>query len=143
VRRKPNLTIAQRNEAVRISAAGSSLKEIAQYFRRTRQGIGKLLKKYHTTYTIEDKPRSGRPPILLRYQKKLIYRTARIAPKIEYKKLAKVRVLVNIDGTPSKLPSRSILYRVLKGLGLTNFRCKKRLKLTRGHALARLRFCRT
>jgi transposase len=143
VRRKPNLTIAQRNEAVGMSAAGASLKEIAQYFGRTTQGIGKLLKKYHTTHTVEDKPRSGRPSILSRHQKKLIYRAARAAPKLEYKELAEVGVLVNPDDTPSKPPSRSTLYRVLKGLGLTNFRCKKRPKLTRGYALARLRFCRT
>jgi transposase len=136
VRRKPNLTITQRNEVVGMSATGLSLKEIAQYFGRTTQGIGKILKKYNTTHTVEDKPRSGRPPILSRHQKKLIYRAARAAPKVEYKQLAEVGVLVNLDGTTSKPPSRSTLYRVLKGQGVRNFPCKKRPKLTRGHALA-------
>jgi hypothetical protein len=51
-------------------------------------------------------------------------------------------VFANADGTLSNPPSRSTLCRALEGLGFTNFRCKKRPKLTRGHALRRLAFCR-
>jgi transposase len=95
VHRKPNLTVIQRNEAIGISVAGASLKEIADYFERTPQEIGRLLKKYHSTNTTADKPRSSRPPILSRHQKKIIYRAAQKAPKIEYSKLAEVAVVVN------------------------------------------------
>jgi transposase len=67
VRRKPNLTVIQRNEAIGTSIAGASLKEIADHFECTPQGIGRLLKKYHSTGTTADKPRSGQPPILSRH----------------------------------------------------------------------------
>jgi transposase len=138
VRRKPNLTIGQRDAAVGMSVAGASLKEIADHFGRSPQGIGRLLKKYHSTGTTADKPRSGRPPVLSRHQKKPIYRAARKAPKIEYSKLAEVAVILHPDGTLSKAPSHSTLYRSLKGHGLTNFRSKVRPKLNQGHALKRL-----
>jgi hypothetical protein len=49
---------------------------------------------------------------------------------------------MNLDGTLSKLLSYDTLYRELKRQCLTNLRAKKRPKLTRGYALARLRFCR-
>jgi transposase len=142
VHRNPNLTVIQRNEAIGISVAGASLKEIADYFECTPQGIGRLLKKYHSTSTTADKPRSGRPSILSHHQKKIIYRAAQKAPKIEYSKLTEVAVVVNQDRTPSKPPSHSTVYRSLKGKGLTNYPCKVRPKLNRGHALKRLQFCR-
>jgi transposase len=142
VRRKPNLTVGQRNEAVRMSVAGASLKEIADHFGRTPQGIGQLVKKYHSTGTTADKPRSGRPQILSRNQKKLIYRAARKAPKLEYSKLSEVAEVFHPDGTSLKPPSRSTLYRCLKGKGLTNHRCKVRPKMNWGYALKRLQFCR-
>jgi hypothetical protein len=54
------------------------------------------------------------------------------ASKIEYSQLAEVGVFANPDGSFTKLPSCSALYRVLEGRGLTNFRCKKHPKLPRG-----------
>jgi hypothetical protein len=51
-------------------------------------------------------------------------------------------VILHPDGTPSKAPSHSTLYRSLKGHGLTNPRSKVRPKLNQGHALKRLQFCR-
>jgi transposase len=129
VRRKPNLTVGQRNEAVGMSVAGASLKEIADHFGRTPQGIGQLVKRYHSTGTTADKPRSGRPKILSRNQKKLIYWAARKAPKLEYSKLSEVAEVFHPDSTSLKPPSRSTLYQSLKGKGLTNHKCKVRPKL--------------
>jgi transposase len=74
VPRKPNLTVIPRDEAVGMSVAGASLKEIADPFERTPQGIGRLLKKYYSTGTTANKPCSGRPPILSHHQKNPIYR---------------------------------------------------------------------
>ncbi|KAF1923518.1 uncharacterized protein M421DRAFT_104392 [Didymella exigua CBS 183.55] len=137
VRRGPNLTIVQRNQIMGLLAGGCTVKEAADAYGRTERCIRDLRKKYTTTGTTEDKPRSGRPPILSLSQKKIIYRKARAAPKIEYSDLAKEAVYVNAEGTPSKPPSRSTLYRVLKQQGLTNLYCKKRLKLTAKHAKER------
>lgn len=71
-------------------------------------------------------------------QKKVIAREVRKTPKFEYKVLSEKAVVVAPDGAPSKPPSRSTLYRVLKQRGLTNFRWKKRLKFTKTRALASL-----
>jgi hypothetical protein len=76
----------------------------------------------------------------LKQQKKIIYRKVRAALKIEYLQLAKEAIFVNAEGTPSKPPSRSTLYRALKRRGLTNYKAKKRLKFTRAYALLRLKF---
>jgi transposase len=137
------MTIEERNQAIGMIAAGCTRGEVAAAFGRSRQCIGRLVIKYNTTNAVNDKPRSGRPHILSRRQEKMVYRTARCNPKMEYEQLANTTMLISHDGTPSKPPSRSTLYRVLKRHSLTNHRAKKRPKLTRGHALARLRFCRT
>jgi transposase len=104
--------------------------------------IWNLRKKYITTGTTQDKPCSGRLSMLLLLQKKIIYRKARAAPKIEYSELAVHGVLVNPDGTTLKPPSKTTLWRALKSRGLTNHCCKKRPKFTRAHALKCLQFCR-
>jgi hypothetical protein len=51
-------------------------------------------------------------------------------------------VFVNPEGSPSKLPSRSTLYRELKKHGLTNHKAKKRPESNREHATLRLKFAR-
>jgi transposase len=106
------------------------LKEIATRFGRTPQGISQLIRKHNSTGTMQDNPRSGRPPILSLHQKKIIYRKARAQPKIEYLELAKAGVFIHQDGTPSKPHSYSTLYWVLKSKLLTKHRCKKQPKLT-------------
>lgn len=142
VRRGPNLSITQRNQIIGMLNSGATVKEVAKAYGRNDRSIRKLRLKYYQTGTVEDKPRSGRPPILSLHQKKIIYRKVRAAPKIEYSELSQAAVLVNPDGTTSKPPSRSTLYRLIKRRGVTNFRCKKRPKLNRGHATKRLQFCR-
>jgi transposase len=143
MRRGPNISPEDRHRIIAKREEGMLVRELAREFSRSESAIKYTIRTYTNANTTEERYRSGRPNILSRYQKKLIYRKARATPKIEYSELAKVSTLVNPDGLPSKPPSHSTLYRVLKGLGLTKYRAKKHPKLTRGHALARLRFCRT
>ena len=56
VRRRPNMTTEERNKAVGMSAGGAAVKEIADHFRRTPQGIRTLLKKHFHSGTTQDKP---------------------------------------------------------------------------------------
>jgi transposase len=140
VRRGPNLTIAQRNQIIGMLHSGATVAEAANAYGRTERCIRNLKKKHNITGTTQDRPRSGRPPMLSLHQKKIIYRKARTAPKIEYSALAEVAVLMNPEGTPSKAPSRTTLWRLLKRKGLTNCRCKKRPKLNAKHAQERMKF---
>lgn len=133
-RRGPNLTIAQRDQIMGMLHGGATVAEVADAYGRTERCIRDLRKKYHQTGTTADKPRSGRPPILSPYQKKIICRKARAKPRIEYKELAEVAVVVNADGTSTKPPSYATIYHCLKGRGLTKSAVKKRPKLNRARA---------
>ena len=130
VRRRPNMTVDERNVAVGMLDEGASYKDVAARFNRDPSTIRQLYNKLHQTGSVCDKPRSGRPEILSRHQKKIIYRAARTSPKILYKELAKIAVFVHPDGTSSKAPSYKTLYRVLKKRNLSKYWCKKRPKLT-------------
>jgi hypothetical protein len=61
---------------------------------------------------------------------------------MEYLQLAQEAIFVNAEGTPSKPPSRSTLYRALKRRGLTKDKAKRCPKFDREHALLRLKFAR-
>jgi transposase len=126
VRRPRNISPASRGRAIGMLQGGMTVKEVAATIQRSERAIRDLRLKYRQTGSIRDKPRTGRPSVLSNRQKIIIYRKARAAPKIEYSDLTKDTLSVNADGTPSKPPSRSTLYRILKGTGLTNYRCKKR-----------------
>jgi transposase len=140
VRRGPNISPAARHKIIAKREEGVTVRELAAEFGRSKSAIKYTIRTYTKTATTKDQPRSGRPPILSLYQKKIIYRKARATPKIEYSELAEVGVVVNPEGTSSKAPSRTTLWRVLKHKGLSNYRCKKRPKLTAKHAQERLKF---
>jgi hypothetical protein len=119
-----------------------SITVAAEAYSRPVCTIRHFYKKYLQTGTTQDRPCSRRPPVLSVNQKKTIYWKACAASKIEYSKLIEEEVFVNTDGTPSKSPSKSTLYCVLKRHDLTNYQCKVRPKLNRLHALNRKKFCR-
>jgi transposase len=141
-RRGPNISPTERQRIIAKREAGVTVRELAAEFGRSESAIKYTIRTYTKTATTEERPRTGRPRILSRHQEKIIYRIARAAPKIEYSELAKQAVFVNSDGTATKLPSHSTLYRVLKRRSLTKLPCKKRPKLTAVHARKRRRFCR-
>ena len=121
---------------------GARACEAADTYGCSSRTVQRIWKKYKETGSTADLPRTGRPPTLLTRQKKLLYRAARKDPKITYVGLKEVAQVDALDTPPLKPPSRSTLYRTLKVSGLTNYRCKIRPKLSRGHALLRLKFCR-
>jgi transposase len=140
--RRPNISPADRQRIIAKRECGMTVRELAAEFGRSEGAIKYTIQTYAKTGTTQERPRSGRPPILSLHQNKIIYQKAHAAPKIEYSELAKVGVFVRPDGTTSKPPSYSTLYWTLKGTGLTNHCSKKRPKLNRGHAVKRLQFCR-
>lgn len=95
------------------------MRKLAARYNRSESTIRYTINTYASRPTTEDRPRSGRPPILSRHQQKLVYRAARKTPKIGYHELQKVAPVVTLDTPPQKPPSRSTLYRYLKRQGLT------------------------
>ena len=142
MRRGPNISATQRDQIIGMLDGCVSVKEMAHAYGRSDRCIRKIRQKYRQTGTTQDKPRSGRPPVLSPAQKKIIYRKVRAAPKIEYSELAQEVIFVNYKGTPLKLPSRSTIYQELRRHSLTNHKAKKHLKFNRGHAALRLKFSR-
>jgi len=140
VRRRRNISPGTRDRCIGMLQGGMTVQEVAAAIQRSERAIRDLRLEYRQTGSVQDKPRSGRPPVLSKQQKKILFRKVRAAPKIEYSQLSKEAIFVNAEGTPSKPPSRSTLYRALKRHGLTNYKAKKRPNFTRAHALLRLKF---
>jgi hypothetical protein len=133
--RGPNLMIQERDTITGMLQGGCTVHECAEACGCTTCWIWNLRKKYITTGTTQEEPCSGQSSMLSVLQKKIIYRKVRAAPKIEYSELAVHSVLVNLDRTTLKSPSKTILWRALESHGLTNYCCKKRPKLSCTHAL--------
>jgi hypothetical protein len=114
------------------------VRELAAEFGRS-EGVIKYryrytIGTYANTGTTQERPRSGRPSRLSLHQKKLIYRKARAAPRIEYPELARVSVLVQPDGLV--IPHYTGRLRELASP------ITARPKLNRRHVAKRLQFCR-
>jgi transposase len=95
--RGPNMSVEIRDCIVGTIVSGCSITEAAEAHGRPVRTIHHLYKKYLQTGTTQDRPCSGRPPVLSVNQKKIIYQKACAAPKIEYSKLIEERVFVNAD----------------------------------------------
>jgi transposase-like protein len=141
-RRRPNITPDQRQRIIAKRECGCTVKELAEEFGRTENAIRYTIHTYANTTTTQERPRSGRPPILSARAMNIIYRKARSEPKGTYAELAKAAQVYAPDGTPLKPPCRSTLYRVLKRRGLINYCCQERPKLTVTRAARRVKFSR-
>lgn len=120
--KKPELSSEDRLRIIAMSEAGATLGELSQLFGCARSTVHYTIKRHTNHHTIKDLPRSGRPSKLSPHEKRILHRKARASPKIEYSELATAATFVNAQGIPSKPPSRSTLYRCLKGLGLQKLR---------------------
>jgi transposase len=85
-----NLTPDQRQRIIAKRQCGCTIKELVEEFGRSASAIKYTIREYSNATTTQEKPRSGRHPILSARTKKLIYRKARSTPKINYAELAKV-----------------------------------------------------
>jgi hypothetical protein len=109
-RKKPHLTPQERTRIITKHEAGALLAELTTEFLHSKSIIHDTIKCYSLHQTTSDLRCSGRPPRLSSHMKKIIYRKARAASKIEYSELAKEGMVVNADRTTSKPPSRRTLY---------------------------------
>jgi hypothetical protein len=142
VRRQRNISPGLRGRVIGMLQASATVKEAAASTEHSERAVLNLHTKYRQTGSVTDKPCSSRPSVLLKQQKKIIYRKARATPKIEYSELMKEEVFINPESPSSKLPSCSTLYRELKRHGLTNHKAKKRTKSNCKHATLHLKFAR-
>jgi transposase len=88
VRRGSDISPEARQATIAKREYGASIKGLAAEFGQSESAIKYTIRTYSPS-TTQERPRSGRPHILSLNQKKIIYRKARAAPKIEYSELAK------------------------------------------------------
>jgi transposase len=93
VRRGRNIGPGLRSRVIGMLQAVTTVKEAAASISRSERAVRDLRTKYRQTGRVDDKPRTGRPLVLSKQQKKIIYRKVRTAPKIEYSELAKEGVV--------------------------------------------------
>ena len=134
--RKPNqeLSEAQRAGIIGQKQAGDSTKKIATEYGIHRNTVSQTLKRFRDHKTPSSLPRSGRPEKLSRSAKQRLFRAARKSPRIQYAALR--------SHAPGNKVCRRTIYSILKKRGLTNWRAKKRPKLSREDAEKRLEFAR-
>jgi hypothetical protein len=102
VRRQCNISLGLHGRVIGMLQAGATVKEAATSIGRSEHTVHNLCTKSRQTGSITDKPCSGCSSILLKQQKKIIYRKAHATLKIEYSELMKEEVFVNLEGSPLK-----------------------------------------
>jgi transposase len=109
------LTASERELAISKLQAGSRAREVADELGVSDRSIRNLYKKFLTTGTTQDRPRSGRPGVLSVYQKQMLHREYQKDPKTTYPELQ--AMVHEPDDTAAQLPSRATVYRALKETG--------------------------
>jgi transposase len=124
------LSEAARAGIIAASEAGVSKPEIAAEYRVNRSTVYDTINQWKNHHTLESLPRPGQPKKLTRHQKRLLIRIVRRNPRIDYTALKCQVAGVTV--------THKTLYRLLKKYYITNWRAKKRPKLTPAAAQLRL-----
>ena len=124
------LSEAARARIITASEARVSKPEIAAEYRVNRLTVYDTINRWKNHHTLESLPRLAQPEKLTRHQKRLLIQIIRRNPRIDYTALKCQVIGVTV--------SHKTLYRLLKKYHITNWRAKKRPKLT--PAVARLRY---
>jgi transposase len=112
-------------------AAGASQTAVANAFSISRRAVQLSLQRFESSTTFESKPRTGRPEILTRREKRYIIQLAKRKPCLT------TQLLTNI--VDARI-SRSTVRRVLRHHRMRKWRAQKRIPLTKAVAMARYKF---
>jgi transposase len=122
--RRPGAELLNIQRARILSAveSGEEKTEIATRYYVSRRVIYNTIDRWNNHHTLDSLLRPGAPKKLNRYQKRLLIRIVRRNPRIDYAALK-----CQVAGVTVK---HKTLYCLLKKYYITNWRAKKRLKLT-------------
>jgi len=131
--RRPEAELSETARAgiIAASEAGVSKLKIAAEYRVNRLTVYDTINQWKNHHTLKSLPRPREPEKLTQYQKHLLIQIVRIHPRINYAALKCHAAGVTV--------THKTLYRLLKKYHITNWRAKKRPKLT--PAAAQLRLC--
>jgi transposase len=125
------LSIAARAAIIGAVAAGASQSAVARAFRVERTAVYRILQRFQSSTTVESKPRTGRPEVLTRREKRFILQLAKRFPRHTTQMLTN-----SIDGRIS----RSTVRRVLREQRVRKWRAQKRIPLSKAVAMDRYSF---
>jgi transposase len=111
--------------------AGASPAAVARAFRVSRATVQVTLQRFESSATFTSKPRTGRPKVLTRREKRYIIQLAKRKPQLS------TQLLTDTLGTQI---SRSTVRRVLRQHRMRKWRAQKRIPLTKEAAMARYQF---
>jgi transposase len=119
VKSRRRLTAAERELVIGKLEAGSKAQEVADELGVSDRSIRNLYKKYRTTGSTQDRPRSGRPGVLSVSQKRLLHREYQKDPNTTYPELQAMVCEPDDADTDAhaQLPSKATVYRALKEAG--------------------------
>jgi transposase len=112
-------------------AAGASQTAVADAFSISRRAVQLSLQRLESSTTFESKPRTGRPEILTRREKRYILQLAKRYPQYS---------LQMLTGTLDTRISRSTVRRVLREQRMRKWRAQKRIPLSKAVARDRYHF---
>ena len=128
---RKELTPFERGQILGYATAGYSHSKIGALLGRSKSTIQDALKNSCHNPHGESLPRSGRPPILSRRERRLLVRETRKCPKLTYDQLRKA------TGLSCSTPT---IRNALRDCGLHHWLAKKRPKLTPINAKIRLKW---
>jgi transposase len=112
-------------------AAGANQSAVARAFGISRAAVQLTLERFESSTTVESRPRTGRPEVLTRREKRYIIQLAKRCPHLS------TQLLTNTVNTRI---SRSTIRRVLRHHRMRKWRAQKRIPLTKAVAVARYEF---
>jgi transposase len=112
-------------------AAGASKSAVAHAFQIDRKTIRRTLQRFESSTNFESKPRTGRPNVLTRREKRYIIQLAKRRPRLTTQLLT--------DTLDTRV-SRSTVRRVLRQHRMRKWRAQKRIPLTKAVAMDRYVF---
>lgn len=130
----PEMTIAERWQAIGMKHAGMSFRQIGRELGHHHSNISKLWTKYQVTGDVKDRPRSGRPCCTTRREDRALYRLVRRHPFANSTQLKRMWL-------PRRQISTKTVRRRLRSDGYFCRRPIKRPLLTREHKRLRLAWC--
>ena len=111
--------------------AGTSQSAVALAFGISRAAVQLTLHQFESSTTVESRPRTGRPEVLTRREKRYIIQLAKRNPRLS------TQMLTNTVDTRI---SRSTVRRVLRHHRIRKWRAQKRIPLTKDVVVARYKF---
>lgn len=131
----PQLTTAERWQAIGMWTAGNSMRQIGNQLGHHHTSISRLIRKYQQTNDVKDRPRTGRPRCTTQREDRALSRLVRLRPFA-------TSIALKRAWLPNRRFSLKTLRNRLHSAGYYARRPIRRPLLTRQHKQARLEWCR-